>query len=235
MEGLVRHWRDHRNPNSKCRRKTVLGVNLWIHRKNPDTGVSEYKCSHKDCKDSETYWHQKLNVHNHYNKVHGVESVQDFCVCSTCGEKFVSTSLLMAHENAAHIDRTCNCHICQKPMKDQYTLKKHLLTHKKDQLFQCEFCSKSFSVLRNMKQHQRVLHYMELGKEPPKRYKQAPRKKYSFRAGNEREIDLLKSDVSEDHVKMHTRHNPPNQPLIENLYQCITGNVTINAVKESRS
>ena len=108
-------------------------------------------------------------------KVHGVESVQDFCVCSTCGEKFVSASLLMVHENVAHVDRRCNCHICNKPMKDHHSLKKHLLTHNKELCFQCEFCSKAFAVERNMKKHQRMIHYRELGKDPPKKYKWSDR------------------------------------------------------------
>jgi len=81
----------------------------------------------------------------------------------------------MVHENVAHVDRRCNCHICNKPMKDHHSLKKHLLTHNKELRFQCEFCSKAFAVERNMKKHQRMIHYRELGKDPPKKYKWSDR------------------------------------------------------------
>jgi len=158
---LLEHWRKSKQG---CKTNLVLGKSLAIRsdRINPKTKTKEYMCAHEACRDIQTTWPQILQVHRHWNKVHGPDSAPEHCVCPQCGQKFVSSSLLDIHTSENHRESK-TCQVCNKVLSGgKKGLERHMVTHSQ-QSTKCEFCDKKFFAERHKSSHMRRIHRVELG------------------------------------------------------------------------
>jgi hypothetical protein len=113
-------------------------------RVDPD-GDWKFKCDICDVKFSTR---NKLNKHNKYNHT-GEANVppqfQDVTVCPICGLETNSPCLLDKHLLKEHPESKCiECKVCKKMLKLATSLRKHLLTHNAEVLFDCDLCEDVF-------------------------------------------------------------------------------------------
>jgi len=73
--------------------------------------------------------------------------------CPACDQCFDYHELLISH-----IQLHCNkdlllCHICNMILVDNTSLNRHMSTHQKELLFNCQFCEKKFSSYKSRWYH----------------------------------------------------------------------------------
>lgn len=77
--------------------------------------------------------------------------------CSKCNQKFATKNQCDDHLNHCKA-RRYECFACKYGCRDSWRLRHHMLIHTGDRPFQCEVCSKKFSMKRSAVDHMKRVH-----------------------------------------------------------------------------
>ncbi|PSN46801.1 hypothetical protein C0J52_11188 [Blattella germanica] len=80
-------------------------------------------------------------------------SIESTIACDVCGKCFKHNRALKKHLLIHKYDRIFECEICSKPFPSKANLKRHMAVHTSDHPFQCKICSKSFSFKFSLNKH----------------------------------------------------------------------------------
>ncbi|KAL4714839.1 hypothetical protein ACJJTC_002698 [Scirpophaga incertulas] len=78
-------------------------------------------------------------------------------VCEVCGKVFIHRGSLTSHVRS-HLPPRFGCDQCDYKTWNKYDLNKHILIHKGEKLYQCQYCSQSYYTSSNMTSHIRRSH-----------------------------------------------------------------------------
>ncbi|XP_059173326.1 zinc finger protein draculin-like [Physella acuta] len=133
----------------KKRRKKSPSV---LSASDRDGGLDEAKCSAKlqvayevTCQFCLKVFQNQQDFYNH-KKTPRTESYR----CLVCLKQFPFKAFLQAHTKVCHTVRgenhaeACTCDVCGADVKNMFALKKHLMFHTEEYLYQCCTCGKQF-------------------------------------------------------------------------------------------
>ena len=139
-----------------CDYKSKLTRNLRLHFHRIHVKEKLYKCIECDMRGVD--WSCILN---HWNRLHNPnrEELLKF-VCETCGKKYEIGSELKTHVLAAHGGADYPCKYCGKGFKTPNQRKAHEGSHEKEPA-PCNICGKMLACAKDVKEHERVVHFNE--------------------------------------------------------------------------
>jgi KRAB domain-containing zinc finger protein len=73
--------------------------------------------------------------------------------CNKYDNSFSSKIQFHKHEERYHSDKNNKCNICNMILVDNTSLNRHMSTHQKELLFNCQFCEKKFSSYKSRWYH----------------------------------------------------------------------------------
>ena len=166
-QSLLTHFNSHTGkktykcPDGNCERSYASYYALRVHIRNIHPEQLKRKKKKKDedefpekllCSKCPKFFSSMKHVLNHENETHS----RDECLCcEICSKIFTKKSSVERHRQQVHRigDPLATCEICGKSPKD---MKRHMLSHDRSQLAQCEFCYKVFKTKRYMKDHLKI-------------------------------------------------------------------------------
>merc|ERR1712150_250756 len=105
--------------------------------------------------DCDKTFHSEQSRKNHEIQDHK----KDFpYVCHICGKGFTQNTRFKYHQNRCavigprSVEEKC-CNECGKSFRILSRFKRHMVSHTKDQAFQCSDCGKAYADKRNLKMH----------------------------------------------------------------------------------
>jgi C2H2-type zinc-finger domain/C2H2-type zinc finger/Zinc finger, C2H2 type len=137
----------------KCKICDYAGTTSPLLRRHEATHVKQFKCHNCDKRfalDKELQNHLSHKTTDHWSCF----KIKKF-TCKICKKVYLNSRLLAKH-SLSHADRV-QCTICQK-MFSATSINIHIKNHKiKDQepKFKCEFCTKTFHFIENLRKHSR--------------------------------------------------------------------------------
>lgn len=78
--------------------------------------------------------------------------------CTGCSYKTFNTACFAAHIKACQLiesGQPYKCSHCPFVTAKSWTLKRHMISHSKDQAFQCTHCHKSYKLKQNLRRHEK--------------------------------------------------------------------------------
>jgi len=116
--------------------------------------VHNYYC--EICKKGfhEKAWYQHKKIHTT-----GEEPAKETIQCKIC-DKTLGKRSYLSHIKLMHSETnlSVNCQICDKKMKNSFSLRAHMKTHNRDKDLQCDQCTFSTHRLESLKIHQKRAH-----------------------------------------------------------------------------
>ena len=160
-QGLTKHWR-----KNVCTNKGPSGHTFYVKEKNEE-GKIIFKCAHKACIESSVTFGTHLGVQVHWNKVHK-DSCENLLQCQTCGQVFVTESLLIKHRVSHHNSKRekATCSTCGKQVANKYVLIIHERRHRNERVAPCPYCDYVGFAKADLKAHCKYKHWEEMGFQP---------------------------------------------------------------------
>jgi uncharacterized Zn-finger protein len=132
-----------------CNKKYRRRNDLYIHVAGHINPTNIFTCDICDKK-----YKVKSSLKDHILANHmGIEAKKFFC--DQCDGRFVSRSLLNNHK-VCHEQGFHPCPICGVVKLNKNSLTSHMVKHRTEARFICDICSKTFTIMGNLKEHMKT-------------------------------------------------------------------------------
>ncbi|RVE43137.1 hypothetical protein evm_012216 [Chilo suppressalis] len=141
-EEKMKMSRRNATPKARQPKKKPYDFSQIVMLVKTDSGVS-YSC--KTCGGS---YNDKREITRHITTTHTLDTPH---TCDTCRKTFKNKTLLY-HHKLRHA-KNFECHVCPRKFSYKYSLKEHMNSHTKTQVYICDLCSKEFLYKSTLKNH----------------------------------------------------------------------------------
>ena len=87
---------------------------------------------------------------------HAVVHTHQGSPCEKCGKVFTNPRNLRSHVKRVHEATSFHCKLCDKVIT--HSMRKHMITHKKERPFKCDVCEKTFKFMPTLRRHVDMVH-----------------------------------------------------------------------------
>uniref|UniRef100_A0A336LRP8 CSON013834 protein n=1 Tax=Culicoides sonorensis TaxID=179676 RepID=A0A336LRP8_CULSO len=136
-----------------CGKRFILHTEIKKHIEAVHLQIRKYSC--KFCKKTFKYF---PNYRNHIEAEHSDSIVKKSFVCSICGKVLKSRNSLNAHQmiHTGEYKFKCPHEGCNSVFKQKGCLRSHSKIHQPTQIYQCEYCPKTFTHIVSLRGHRRL-------------------------------------------------------------------------------